>query len=271
MMSVSRLAPQPLAPLGAQFRLRSPPKEQLDELVGAALGVLERTGLRVRSPRAVGIAASRGAHVGPDGQTVRLAPELVRAALLSAPRTFVLASRDGSCDLDLSLPQTHCTVDGCAVDIVEAATGTRRMATKADLAAITRVVDYLGSLGFWWPDTFRAFSLEKLLLDDDLYHRARHALLDADSCDIDTILNVIDDVGPGGSYLVHRHTRDHVRAVTPLTVAQQPGERTRYRDPVEEARERGLRIIADYEPEPLDESVRHRLAQILAEADRKRG
>ena len=150
-MSGTPLGPQPLAPLRADSRMRSPPQERLDELVQAALEVLQRTGVRVRSPAVVRVVANHGAYVAPDGQTVRFAPELVRAALRSAPRTFVLASRDGSCDLDLSLPQTHCTVDGCAVDIIEPATGRRRTATKVDLAAITRVVDYLGSLGFWWP------------------------------------------------------------------------------------------------------------------------
>ena len=29
--------------------------------------------------------------------------------------------------------------------------GVRRTSTKADLAAITRLTDYLGSVQFWWP------------------------------------------------------------------------------------------------------------------------
>ena len=46
---------------------------------------------------------------------------------------------------------TYGTTGGCAVEIVDWRTGVRRPSTKADLEAITRVQDCLGSICYWWP------------------------------------------------------------------------------------------------------------------------
>jgi trimethylamine--corrinoid protein Co-methyltransferase len=125
--------------------------------------------------------------------------------------------------------------------------------------------------GLGLVDTFRAFSLEKLLLDDDVYHLVRHALLDLPPGDLDEVLDVVHAVGPGGSYLGQRHTRAHLRDVTTLTIAQQHDEHGRRRDAAEVARERGLRILAEYEPAPLPDDVRSALTSILARADEDEG
>ena len=480
------LARQPLAPLRADLKLAVHPPAQLDELVQAALSVLERTGIKVLSPKALDLLSRHGAIVDRDRQTARMAPELVSGALSTAPRSFLLASRDASCDLDLSIRQTYCTSDGCGIEVVDFETGRRRTSTKADLAAITRIQDYLGSLAFWWPtvgatdcgetaqlheldagfsntskhlqgmvqgerlarhavamaaavaggpatlrrrpvmsdlvctvsplvvdrdgieaalvfaeagvpvcfcsmptlgttapadiagavvlglaevaaaaaiiqlarpgapvigsvlrewadprtghsvqlpldarcmslatelvhhlglpclagyggtdaesaatwqagvettydlamavldeaelaaglgltDAFRRFSLEKLLLDDDLYHRVRHALLDVDFDELGKVLDVIDEVGAGGHFLAHRHTRDRMRQVMSPTIAHELGDAGRYRDPVDVARARGLRIVEDYEPEPLADDVQDELRRVLASADRAEG
>lgn len=481
-----RLARQPLSPLHTDFRLGMHSPEQLDRFVHAALSVLERTGVRVLSPKALDLLSDHGAVVDRSRQTARMAPELLLSALGSAPRSFVLASRDGSFDLDLSSRQTHCTTDGCGVEVVDLETGRRRPSTKADLADITRLQDYLGSMAFWWPtvsatdrgetaqlheldagwnntskhlqgmvqgerlaryavemaeavaggrealrrrpvmsnlvgtvaplvvdrdgieaalvlaeagvpvcfcsmpilgttapadvagavvlglaeiaaaaaiielawpaapvmgaifrewadphsgrtvqlprdarcmqlatqlihriglpclagyggtdaesadawqagvemtydlimavlddaelmsglgltNTFRLFSIEKLLLDDDLYHRVRYALLDTAPDEIGAVLDVIHEVGPGGHFLAHRHTRRHMRQVMVPTIAQEVGASGGYRSPVEVARSRGLHILECYEPEPLPDDTQVELGRILASADGARG
>ena len=147
---------QPLLPLGSDFAVRFYDAAKLDRYKDAVLSVLERTGVRFGSPKALDVLAQHGADVDRASGVVRFAPDLVTAALAKAPRTFWLGSRDGTLDLDLASGDTDNTTNGCGTEVVDWNTGVRRPPTKDDLAAITRMVDYLGSVQFWWPNVAAA-------------------------------------------------------------------------------------------------------------------
>ena len=142
---------QPLLPLGSDFTMRSYDEAKLYRYKEAVLAVLERTGVKFGSPKALAIFEEHGASVDRASGVVRLAPGLVTRSLACAPRTFWLGSRDSTLDLDLASGDTFNTTNGCGTEIIDWHTGERRQSKKADLAAITRMVDYLGSLQFWWP------------------------------------------------------------------------------------------------------------------------
>ena len=147
---------QPLLPLGSDFAVRFYDDAKLDRYKDAVLSVLERTGVRFGSPKALDILAEHGADVDRASGVVRFAPDLVAAALAKAPRTFWLGSRDGTLDLDLSSGETYNTTNGCGTEVIDWHTGVRRQPTKDDLCAITRMIDYLGSIQFWWPNVAAA-------------------------------------------------------------------------------------------------------------------
>ena len=92
--------PQPLLPLRSDFKVTFYDRARLDRYRGAVLQVLEHTGVRFASPKALAILEEHGATVDRASAVVRFAPELVARALASAPRTFWLGSRDGDLDLD---------------------------------------------------------------------------------------------------------------------------------------------------------------------------
>ena len=146
-----RLQPQPLSPLKSDFVFSFHDVETLDRLKQATLEVLERTGVRVDAPKALEALRDHGARVDSGTGIVRFPPDLVLSALSAAPRAFVLGSRNGSCDLDLATSESFCTTHGCASEVVDYHTGSRRPSTKADVADATRMQDYLGSISFWWP------------------------------------------------------------------------------------------------------------------------
>jgi len=148
--------PQPLLPLGSDFEVTFYGRERLDRYRDAVLQVLERTGVRFASPKALAILEEHGAQVDRASGVVRFAPDLVTRALASAPRSFWLGSRDGALDLDLASGDTFNTTNGCGTEVIDWRSGVRRQPTKEDLAAITRMVDYLGSLQFWWPNVAAA-------------------------------------------------------------------------------------------------------------------
>jgi trimethylamine--corrinoid protein Co-methyltransferase len=142
---------QPLCPLGSDFRVSFYDQGRLSRYEEAILQILERTGVRFGSPKALDILEDHGAAVDRASGVVRFSPELVKGALASAPRDFVLGSREGGCDLDLAGRDTFNTTNGCGTEVIDWQSGVRRQSTKADLAAITRLTDYLGSVQFWWP------------------------------------------------------------------------------------------------------------------------
>jgi trimethylamine--corrinoid protein Co-methyltransferase len=125
--------------------------------------------------------------------------------------------------------------------------------------------DLMPSIGL--VDTYTLFYPEHLILGDDVYHRARYAVMDIDLDDEELALDAIAEVGPGGHFLGNRHTRRHMRrAVTPA-LTHQTGPDGAYRDPVEVARERAEQLWRDYRPVPLEEDKAAELARILAAAD----
>ena len=141
----------PMAPLRSDFTLHVHDDEQLAPLLQATYGLLERTGVKFQSPKALALLAKAGADVHEASGLVRLPRSLVDEALALAPRSFWLGSRDGSCDLDLGAGLTYGTTDGSGTEVIDWRTGVRRPSTKADLADVTRMQDYLGSISFWWP------------------------------------------------------------------------------------------------------------------------
>ena len=116
-------------------------------------------------------------------------------------------------------------------------------------------------------DVYTTFYPEHLMLGDDLYHRARTSLLPLGVDDETLALEAVRDVGPGGHFLAHRHTRTHMRSSVVRAITQQPGAEGVFRDPVDVARDRAARLWREHEPEPLDDGLRAELTRILAAAD----
>ena len=77
--------------------------------------------------------------------------------------------------------------------------------------------------GIGLTNTYQLFTPENLILDDDLYHRARHAFLDIPMDEESLALDVIDAVGPGGHFLAQPHTRRHMRGAVVRAISQEIG------------------------------------------------
>ena len=112
-------------------------------------------------------------------------------------------------------------------------------------------------------------ALESLLLDSDIYHRARYALVRPEISEETLALDSIAAVGPGGHFLSTKHTRRHLPSAMVSGLQHELGADGKYRDPVAVARERAEWILANHEPEPLGEDKRSELALILASAKRE--
>jgi trimethylamine--corrinoid protein Co-methyltransferase len=150
-LRVMASARPPIQPLQRDFQVRFHTPEQLDRLKDATYEILATVGVKFPSSTALDVLAAHDCEVDAATQIVKFPRELVEKAMALAPRHFTLGARDPSCELPLDGRHTYCTTDGCGVEVIDFETRERRPSTKADLAAITRLVDYLPGLSFWWP------------------------------------------------------------------------------------------------------------------------
>jgi trimethylamine---corrinoid protein Co-methyltransferase len=123
--------------------------------------------------------------------------------------------------------------------------------------------------GMGLAHTYTRLFPEQLILDDDLYQRARAYLQRMDVDDESLAMESIRNVGPGGHFLGQKHTRDHMRTSLVRGVTHQLNAQNKYRDPHEYARERVRWILENHTPEPLEENKQAELARILAAADKE--
>jgi trimethylamine--corrinoid protein Co-methyltransferase len=112
---------------------------------------------------------------------------------------------------------------------------------------------------------------ESIILDDELYHRARYALAAVEVSPETLALDATLNVGPGGHFLREKHTRRHMRTAVNPGLTHQAGPDGKYRDPLEVAREKVRWILDNHQPEPIEGPQQAELARILAAADRELG
>ena len=154
----------------------------------------------------------------------------------------------------------------CGTDAKHAGVWQAGVEDAADLVqAAWEGSDLMPSIGLL--DVYTVFDPADLMLADDIYHRARYAVMDLDLGDEALALEAVREVGPGGHYLGTKHTRRHLRTSFVPAITHQPAPSGGFRDPLEVARERIAWIDANHVPEPLPDDQRAELTRILAAAD----
>jgi trimethylamine--corrinoid protein Co-methyltransferase len=141
----------PIEPLRTAYRVQFVSDEQLDVLQEATLQILEEVGVRFPSEKALAILSDHGAQVDHTTQIVKMPRELVRKAMATVPRYFLLGAREPAYDLPLQDGVTYFTTDGCGVEVIDFETRQRRPSTKVDVGRMALICDYLSAIAFYWP------------------------------------------------------------------------------------------------------------------------
>ncbi len=132
---------------GGQYRpLR---EEDVGRIHGAALSVLERTGVQIEKSECRDIMEKAGARVDKQRDRVFIPREIVERALKVVNRDVVLYSRDGSMDLHLRGKRVHLGTGGAAVTVLDLESGQPRDSCLRDLYDIGRLVDTLDNIHFY--------------------------------------------------------------------------------------------------------------------------
>ncbi len=144
--------------------------------------------------------------------------------------------------------------------------------TAAEVATDPLLVGLAGAeivTGIGLRDTYTLLYPEAIILDNDLYHQARYALLDMEVSPETLALEVIEKVKPGGHFLSQKHTRKHMRTSMVRGVIHQLDSLGKYRNPTEYAREKVAWIMENHHPEPPAPEIQAELNRILMAADRE--
>lgn len=140
-----------IQPIKSKLQLDVLAVDQIAEIRAATLQVLKTVGVHFPSERALRVFSEYGAQVDTESQIVRLSPEMVLEAMSHAPRVFTLSGRAEETNLILDGSASHFSTDGSGTETIDFITGEYRQSTKADVAMMAHVADYLSSISFYWP------------------------------------------------------------------------------------------------------------------------
>ena len=124
--------------------------EEVYQIHEATLQVIEHTGVRFPSERALKIWEEHGAEVDHDTQVVKAPKSLIETALKTCPPTYPLAARDPDQDLSLDGNHVYVGTDGCGVQIIDLHSGELRRSELRDVADIARIADATPEIAFHW-------------------------------------------------------------------------------------------------------------------------
>lgn len=120
----------------------------------------------------------------------------------------------------------------------------------------------------------RIFSYEQLLLDCEIYSAIR-AVAGGIPVNDDTLaLDVIKDVGVGGNFIAHKHTRRHIGDLwQPRFIDRRPYSAWEAdgKGALEWANDKARWILENHQPVPLDEKLAAELSRIIASVERDLG
>ena len=125
-------------------------KVDVERIHTATLEVIEKTGVRFPSTKALDIWESHGATVDRKTNIVKVPGHIIEEALKLAPPVYTLAARDPSQDLPLDGNHVYVGTDGCGVEVIDPFTNERRRSSLKDVADIARVADFLEEVAFHW-------------------------------------------------------------------------------------------------------------------------
>jgi trimethylamine--corrinoid protein Co-methyltransferase len=140
-----------LISISTHHKLEILSKSELSALKNGTLELLSEVGVYYPSKKALSIFSDHGADVDWETKIVRIPPDLVKKAMKTAPRSFVLGGREERFDLTLDGSASYLATDGCGVHVIDLETREKRASRKSDVGMMARISDALPVVSFFWP------------------------------------------------------------------------------------------------------------------------
>ncbi len=126
-------------------------EDDLDSIHWATLEVMENTGIKIHSEKALKILEDAGAFVDSKKHLAKIPAYLVEEALRKAPKHIRLHARNPRFDIKLDGKHVYFSTDGIGVATIDFETGEKRDSTKKDVATTAIIADALDDLHIYWP------------------------------------------------------------------------------------------------------------------------
>jgi trimethylamine--corrinoid protein Co-methyltransferase len=129
------------------------------------------------------------------------------------------------------------------------------------------------TIGLGMLDASTLLVPEQIIFDDEIYHNHRILARGLNTTQDGIALEVIEEVGPGGHFLSQKHTRSHMRDIwiPNLTHPRMDSGGSQNGDIRKRAKAKVDHILAEHEPQPLEEVVQHEIKNILMYAELELG
>ncbi|XDZ66527.1 trimethylamine methyltransferase family protein [Alphaproteobacteria bacterium LSUCC0684] len=138
--------PAPPGQKGGQYRPLS--DADIDQIITAALNLLDTLGMGEVPPRLAELFLSKGAERRDDGR-ITFPLSLTEDTIALAARKFVLHGRDPDRSIEVGGDSVHFGTGGAAVQTLDLETGTYRPSTLQDLYDFTRLQDQLQNVSWF--------------------------------------------------------------------------------------------------------------------------
>ena len=119
------------------------------------------------------------------------------------------------------------------------------------------------------------FDYAKMVIDHEMFRYIRKMIEGIQINEETLALDVIDQVGPGGNFLTHDHTFNHMREMTPGGLFCRTGFEqwvgAGRQDMYERAKEKATELLSHHEPRALPEGAADRMKDIVAAYEKEKG
>jgi trimethylamine--corrinoid protein Co-methyltransferase len=117
--------------------------DMVQRILDEAFQLLQEPGVRVQSPEAVHLLEAAGAAADATREAVRIPEAVVRGALQTVPRGFVLYTRDGEPAVRYGGDAVQFDPGSSGVNVLDPESGQHRPAVTADLVRLIQVAEML--------------------------------------------------------------------------------------------------------------------------------
>ncbi len=119
------------------------------------------------------------------------------------------------------------------------------------------------------------FDYGQLLLDCEFARMIKHTVMGMPVTDETLAIDPIKEVGPGGDYLMHKHTFDHMRSQSSPELIDRKmrgaWEKAGSTNAYERALEKVRYILENHKPAPLSDDVLAKVRSIVEETEKEMG
>jgi len=139
----------------------------------------------------------------------------------------------------------------------------------AVLAGFNFITYALGSI-----DLSLSISYEKIMTDHDLIGMVERLVRGVEVSDETLALDVINEIGPGGHFLAHKHTRDHHQKEHFIprlldTQSYDSWAKAGSKDLRDKAKDEVKRILNEHQPPRLDKDLENQLQEYIKQVERR--